>query len=106
MPTTARFIVFWGTPTDAEAFDRHYRDVHIPLVRQLQGLRRYTLSRNVARIRGEEAFHQIAELDWDDLPALRNAFDSELGRAVADDVKQLAQYATVQSMVYELEDHV
>lgn len=33
MPATpARFLVFWEQPTDAEAFDRHYREVHIPEV--------------------------------------------------------------------------
>jgi uncharacterized protein (TIGR02118 family) len=40
MATTARFIVLWGTPQDPEAFNRHYHEVHIPLTRQLPGLRR------------------------------------------------------------------
>jgi uncharacterized protein (TIGR02118 family) len=102
---TARFIVLWGTPTDPEAFDRHYREVHIPLVRRLSGLRRYTLSRDVAPIRGREPLHQIAELDWDDMAALKAAFDSEVGQATAADVDHLAQWATVRSMVFELEDH-
>ena len=106
MPTTARFIVLWGTPTEPEAFDRHYREVHIPLARRLPGLRRYTLSRNAARMRGEEPFHQIAELDWDDMAALRSAFNSELGRAIAEDVNHLSQWASVRSMVYELDDHL
>jgi uncharacterized protein (TIGR02118 family) len=102
----ARFIVLWGTPTDPEAFERHYRDVHVPLATQLPGLRRYTLSRNLASIRGEEPVHQVAELDWDDEAALRNAFESEVGRATADDVNQLAQWASVRSMIFELEDQL
>ena len=104
MSTTARFIVLWGTPTDAEAFDRHYREVHIPLASRLPGLRRYTLSRNPAPIRGEEPLHQVAELDWDDVAALRNAFESQVGRATADDVNHLAQWASVRSVVFEVED--
>lgn len=106
MPTTARFLVLWGPPTNPEAFDRHYREVHIPLAVQLPGLRRYTLSRNVAPIRGEQPLHQIAELDWDDMAALKHAFGSEVGRATADDVKQLAQWASVRSVVFELDDHL
>jgi len=106
MPTTARFIILWGTPTDPEAFDRHYREVHIPLARQLQGLRRYTLSRDAVRIRGEEPYYQVGELDWDDMTALRSAVDSELGRALAEDVDHLTQWATVRSMVCELKDQL
>jgi uncharacterized protein (TIGR02118 family) len=106
VPAKARFIILWGTPTDPDAFDRHYREVHIPLARQLPGLRRYTLSRDMASVRGEEPPYQIGELDWDDMASLRHAFESEVGRATADDVDHLTQYATVRSMVYELEDHL
>lgn len=31
MATTARFLVLWGRPGDPAAFERHYREVHIPL---------------------------------------------------------------------------
>jgi uncharacterized protein (TIGR02118 family) len=37
--------VLYDRPDDPEAFDRHYRDVHIPLARKIPGLRRYTVSR-------------------------------------------------------------
>lgn len=104
--TTARFIALWSTPTEPETFDRHYREIHIPLGRQLPELRRYTLSRNVARIRGEEPFYLVAELDWDDMASLRRAFDSPIGRATADDVAKLARYASVRSQVFELEDQL
>jgi uncharacterized protein (TIGR02118 family) len=36
----ARLIIMWSTPSDIEAFERHYRDVHIPLAKRLPGLRR------------------------------------------------------------------
>jgi uncharacterized protein (TIGR02118 family) len=32
---TARFIVLYGIPADPAAFERYYRDVHIPLSRHL-----------------------------------------------------------------------
>jgi uncharacterized protein (TIGR02118 family) len=33
-------IIFWkNTPTDVEAFERHYREVHIPLAKKMGGLR-------------------------------------------------------------------
>jgi uncharacterized protein (TIGR02118 family) len=30
----ARFVVMYDTPSDVEAFERHYNDVHIPLAKQ------------------------------------------------------------------------
>ena len=78
----ARFVILWGKPKDAEAFDRHYREVHIPLAKKMPGLRRYTLSRNISAVRGGEPYYQIAELDWDDMASLQHAlFQSAEGRA-------------------------
>jgi uncharacterized protein (TIGR02118 family) len=37
---TVRFLALYETPADPEAFDRHYREVRIPLGRRLPGLRR------------------------------------------------------------------
>ena len=80
-----RFIVLWkNTPTDVSAFERHYREVHVPLAKKLAGLRRYTLSRDASVVRGEEPHYRIAELDWDDMASLRRAFESPEGQAVAD----------------------
>lgn len=38
---TARFIALYDTPADPETFDRHYREIHIPLGSRLPGRRRY-----------------------------------------------------------------
>jgi uncharacterized protein (TIGR02118 family) len=57
---------------DPEAFGRHYREVHIPLARQLPALRRYTVGGQAAAIRGA-AYYLIAELEWDTMEDLRVA---------------------------------
>jgi uncharacterized protein (TIGR02118 family) len=98
-----RFLVLYDRPHDPEAFDRHYRDVHIPLARKIPGLRRYTVSRDVTSVRGGEPYYLVAELDWDDMPALQSAFQSPEGRATAADVANLAD-SGVHSMIFELED--
>lgn len=98
-----RFLVLYDTPADPAAFDRHYREIHVPLTRRLPGLRRYTLSRNASRIRGAEPYYLIAELDWDDMASLREAFRSPEGEATARDLSSFAP-SGVHSMIYELEE--
>jgi uncharacterized protein (TIGR02118 family) len=61
---TARFLALYEVPADPEAFGRHYREVHIPLARQLPALRRYTLGGDAAAIRGAP-YYLVAELEWD-----------------------------------------
>jgi uncharacterized protein (TIGR02118 family) len=95
----------YNQPSDVEAFERHYRQVHIPLAKNLAGLRRYTLSRNIAPIRGGEPYYLVAELDWDDMSALKLAFQSPQGQATAADVANLAKFSPgVRSMIYEVEE--
>jgi uncharacterized protein (TIGR02118 family) len=105
MTTTARFLVLWDAPEDPDTFERHYREVHVPLVKKLPGVRRYTFSRNTAPVRGG-LYYRVAELDFDDLAALRQAFASPEGRAAAADVDTLSSTAGTapRSMIYELED--
>jgi uncharacterized protein (TIGR02118 family) len=99
-----RFLVLFNTPEDPAAFERHYREVHIPLAKQLPGLRRYTIGRHAKPIRGGEPYYWIAELEWDDMDALQKAFQSPEGQATAQDVPNLASSAGVMSMVYEVEE--
>ena len=105
MATMARFLVLWGTPRDPDFFEHHYREIHVPLVKKLPGVRRYTFSRDAAPVRGD-LYYRVAEVDFDDLTALQLAFASPEGRAAAADVDTLSSIAGAQarSMIYELED--
>jgi uncharacterized protein (TIGR02118 family) len=104
MHRMVRFLVLYEKPDDPEAFDRHYREVHIPLAKKLPGLRRYTISRGaLAGVRGGKPFHLVAELDWDDMDALRLAFASPEGQATAADVPTFAP-SGVHSMIFEVEE--
>ena len=100
-----RFIILWqDPPTDPEAFDRHYREVHIPLANKMAGLRRYSLSRNITPVRREPPYC-VAELEWDDLETMQRDFQSPEGRATGKDVDFMRQWSPgVQSLTYELED--
>jgi uncharacterized protein (TIGR02118 family) len=101
---TARFLVLWSRPTDAEAFDEHYRTVHIPLANRMARLRSYTVSSNIRLVRGDEPYYIVGELEWDSIDDLRQDFQSPEGRATADDVEILSRWSPgVRSMIYEVE---
>jgi len=87
-----RFLVLYDRPQDVQAFERHYREV-----------RRYSISRNIAAVRGGDPYFLVGELEWDDMASLRRAFESDEGKATAADMQNLAG-GGVRSMVFELED--
>ena len=99
---TAQFLAVYETPADPPAFDRHYREVHVPLAGKLPGLRRFDLSRDVSGVRGSP-YHLIAQLEWDTIEDLRAAFASPAGQATAADAARLAEMAVVRSMVFVTE---
>lgn len=100
-----RFLVLYPEPNDAKAFDHHYFDIHAPLAKKLPGLRNYTVSHGATTMRRDGGWHLIAELDWDDMDSLRRDFSSELGKATAADLEELAKSCPgIQSMVFELRE--
>ena len=99
-----RFLVVYPMPTDLELFDRHYFEIHVPIVKRFAKLRQYTVSRELSAVRGQAAYHLVAELDWDDIDSLRHDFDSEVGREAGRDAGTLAELCPgMHSMTYEIE---
>jgi uncharacterized protein (TIGR02118 family) len=100
----ARFVVMYDRPSDVEAFERHYREVHIPLAKQLPGLRRYTVSHDATPVIGEP-YYLVAMLDWDDVESLGAALGSEAGDRTAEDaIANLSRYTTIRGMIVQLDD--
>lgn len=98
----ARFVMY-DTPSDVDAFERHYNDVHFPLAKQYPGLRRYTRSHEPAVVIGEPCY--IVMLDWDDMAALEAALGSEIGQRAAEDAAaNLARYTTFRGMILQLDE--
>ena len=89
----AQMIVIYKTPKNPAAFDRHYFEVHVPLARQLPGLRKLETSRGpIISLYGASDVHLVASLHFDSLSDINAAFMSECGRACAADRQQLAPH--------------
>ena len=99
----AQMIVIYGAPKDPGAFDRHYLQVHVPLARQLPGLRKYESSRGpIISLYGAVEAHLVSTLHFDSLSDINAAFTSACGRACAADRWQLAPDANdVQMFLFD-----
>ena len=80
----AEVVVMYKTPKDTAAFDKHYFEKHVPIAKKLPGLRKFKTSQGpVVTPMGPSAFHLIAMLTFDSLPAPE-------GKAAAADVQAFA----------------
>ena len=86
----AKMTVIYKTPKDIESFERHYFEVHIPLAKQLPGLIRYEISDGLIASTTGHSSCRIANLYFDSMEIIKNAFASEVGQKCAADRKILA----------------
>lgn len=103
----AKMVVIYNTPKDLAAFNRHYFDVHVPLAKQLPGLRKYSVSR--APIAGRsigEMPYMVAMLYFDTMQAIEAAFSSDIGKACAADRRRFAPDDASSTMLLFDEDEL
>jgi uncharacterized protein (TIGR02118 family) len=97
-----KMTVIYKTPKDKEFFERHYFDVHVPLAKQLPGLIKYEINDGpIISTTGHSETYRIANLYFDTLETMMNAFHSEIGLKCAADRKILANDEDVQIYLYD-----
>lgn len=86
-----KLIALYRTPPDPGAFDRFYRDTHLPQVRKWPGLRRVELAR-VTGVPGGGGtpYYIITEMYFDDQEAVRAALRAPEARAAGDELQRFA----------------
>jgi uncharacterized protein (TIGR02118 family) len=94
MATTASLLVLWRRPDDSAAFERLYREVHVPLAPRVARLAPLHLQR------GTDPYHRVAEFDFDNPVTLQAAFRSSQGHATASHVASLPDHASVKSRIF------
>jgi uncharacterized protein (TIGR02118 family) len=87
----AKVLVLYKKPKSAEAFDKHYAAVHIPLAKKIPGLTAYDISQGpVASPAGASDVHLVATLHFDSMDALKAGLGSAEGKAAAGDLANFA----------------
>jgi uncharacterized protein (TIGR02118 family) len=91
-----KMLALYKRPEDVEAFDRHYNEVHSPLMRQVPGLESMKVFRNLKAFGGEPEYYLIAEMTFKDKEAFDQAMASPENRAAGKDLMSFARnYVTL-----------
>jgi uncharacterized protein (TIGR02118 family) len=86
-----KITVLYGHPEDPAAFEEHYINTHIPLVKKVPNLKRYEAARVVAAPDGSEPpYYRIAESYFEDMEQLRSSMSTPEGQAPAKDAPNFA----------------
>lgn len=83
-----KIVALWSAPKQAEvdAFERYYRDVHVPKASVVPELRRIALTRVDGGLEGAAPpFYRVAEMFFDDPQALHRSSESTEWRAMRED---------------------
>ncbi len=67
----AKILVQYKKPKSAEAFNKYYTEVHIPLAKKIPGLKKYGVSKGaVGTPAGPSDIHLVATLYFDSTAAI------------------------------------
>jgi len=84
----AKLLVLYPPPVDPAAFERHYRDVHLPLAARLPGATAMSAALGIDA--AGSPYYAVFEAEFPSLDALGVAMASPEGQAVEADVPNYA----------------
>ncbi|HCV42288.1 MAG TPA: EthD family reductase [Bacteroidetes bacterium] len=85
-----KLIALYRKPADPAEFDKHYFEVHTPLVKKYPGLRKLEITRVTGAPIGDTKFHILCEMHFDSKDVMDAALASPEGKAVARDLMSFA----------------
>ncbi len=85
-----KLIAVYDKPEDSAAFDQHYNEVHIPLVKKMPGLQKLEVSRVRGAPGGEPRYYLVAEMYFADRDAIKAALMSPEAMAAREDLQSFA----------------
>jgi len=98
-----KLTALYRKPANPAEFDRYYAEVHTSLVLKMPGLRKLAVSKVKPGVVGETQYHLIADMYFNDMPALQAALGSPEGKATARDVGNFAK-DIIELLVAEVEE--
>ncbi|WP_146360524.1 EthD family reductase [Arthrobacter yangruifuii] len=83
-------VVLYGHPLDHDAFRHHFATVHLPLARNIPGIRNYRHSHQLTGTEGTAPYFALFEADFDDEQAMREAMTTAEGQLANADIPHFA----------------
>jgi uncharacterized protein (TIGR02118 family) len=84
-----KLVALYKQPSDPQAFDEAYFHTHIPLINKVPGLQKTLITRFTRTIMGD-GLYMMAEMEFEDLEALKAAMKSPEMAAAGDNLNSFA----------------
>jgi uncharacterized protein (TIGR02118 family) len=86
-----KLIAMYKTPSDIEEFEKHYYEVHMPLIDKMPGLLKTEVSK-ISGMPGQESkYHLMAEMYFENMDKLNESMASPEGKAAGKDLMGFAK---------------
>lgn len=86
-----RLLVLYSHPDDPAAFDKYYQEIHVPLAKRMQGLKKWTIGKVLgAPDGGQSPYYYIADLFADSREDIEAILATPEGKAAVEDVPKFA----------------
>ena len=83
--TGYKLVVIYPRPQDEAAFERAYRDEHMPMAEQkLKGMTRFVATKVLSSPQGRVTAYRIAEAHFSSMDDLTKCLESDSGKAVVE----------------------
>lgn len=85
-----KLVAIYTRPEDVQAFETHYREIHVPLVRKMPGLKKLEVTRFFGSPKGDPRYYMMAEMYFESKEALFASVSSPEGKAAGKDIMTVA----------------
>ena len=89
----SKLIVMYPKPADPAHFDKHFREVHMPLVKKMPGLTNFSFGPTSSLDGSDGAFFWMFVGKFDSLAAITHALGSPEGQAAVADIPNYSKAA-------------
>ena len=86
-----KITVLYKHPKDPEAFEKYYKENHLPIVAMMEGVEKMELTKLLGTPDGQKAdYYRMAELYFTCVEQLEETMSSPEGQATIDDLSNFA----------------
>ena len=86
-----KLTVLYGHPTSAEAFEKYYKEKHLPLASTMEGVEKLEVTKLLGTPDGQKAdYYRMAEMYFTSVEQMQETMASPEGQATVNDLSNFA----------------